>query len=236
MLDQQSNKSSVSSCPSSPDQDSDNIPNLVEEGERLPTFAKAALAQLPHVVIPEQDPPSFRISAALQENDQEFPPVSPRTAEILLHTHPDIASLMKQSTLSPMDSSPPYTTTPWPPAKSSMPVAPGSNNSAINSLPVASKSPASKDDWGPLTSPPDLNRTLETWPTPSPSVLVNESSHNLSGGWALGRSRCSPDMKETSRYTSPSLSSPLTAPYPWLNPYRSGSLTSSRPQGTSSTP
>ena len=41
-------------------------------------------------MVPDQEPPSFRLSAALQENDQEFPPVSPRTAKVLLRTHPDI--------------------------------------------------------------------------------------------------------------------------------------------------
>src|SRR5712671_3965009 len=90
MSDQVSNESSVSSHRSSVDQDLDDTPTLIAVKERLPTFTEAAAIHLPHVVIPDQDPPSFHLSAALQKNDQEFPPVSPRTAKVLLRTHPDI--------------------------------------------------------------------------------------------------------------------------------------------------
>ncbi len=90
MSDQQSNELSVSSGCSSPDQDLNNTPSLISLKECLPTFAEATTTQLPHVVISKQDPASFRLSATLHENKQEFPPVSPQTAKVLLHTHPDI--------------------------------------------------------------------------------------------------------------------------------------------------
>src|SRR6266851_2212613 len=90
MSDQQLNESFISSCASSPDQSINDTPGLIALEERLPTFAKAAATHLPHIVIPDQEPPSFHLSAALQENDQEFPLVLPRTTEILLRTHPDI--------------------------------------------------------------------------------------------------------------------------------------------------
>ncbi len=67
------------------------MPALVDIEECLPTFAEAATTQLPHVIIPDnEDPPSFHLSTATHEAKQEFPPVSPRTAEVLLRTHPDI--------------------------------------------------------------------------------------------------------------------------------------------------
>src|SRR5216683_5883263 len=90
MSDQQSNESSVSSPHSSVGQDLDDTPAFITIEERLPTFAEATAIHLPRVVVPDQDPLSFRLSTALQENDQEFPPVSPQTAEVLLCTHPDI--------------------------------------------------------------------------------------------------------------------------------------------------
>src|SRR6266853_6210432 len=91
MSDQVSNKSSSVSSPcSSVGQDLDDTPALIAIEERLPPFAKATTIHLPHIVVPNQEPPSFQLSTTLQENDQEFPPVSPRTAEVLLRTHPDI--------------------------------------------------------------------------------------------------------------------------------------------------
>src|SRR6266853_717870 len=91
MSDQVSNESSVSSCRLSVLQDGSEVPALVDIEECLPTFAEAATTQLPHVIIPDnEDPPSFHLSTATHEAKQEFPPVSPRTAEVLLRTHPDI--------------------------------------------------------------------------------------------------------------------------------------------------
>src|SRR6266853_1097280 len=91
MSDQVSNESSVSSCRSSVSQDDDEMPVLVTMGEHLPTFAKATTSNLPRVDIPPtEDPPSFRLSIATLEAEQEHPPISPCTAEVLLCTHPDI--------------------------------------------------------------------------------------------------------------------------------------------------
>src|SRR5216683_1513866 len=84
-----SNESSISSHRSSVSHDSQEIPSLVV-AECLPTFAEAATAQLPHVVVPDEEPPSFHLSNVLQEAEQEHPPLSPRTAEVLLRTHPNI--------------------------------------------------------------------------------------------------------------------------------------------------
>src|SRR6266851_5677449 len=90
MSDQVSNKSSISSHHSSISQDHE-IPILIAVEERLPTFAKAATTNLPHVIIPnDKEPPSFHLVEATHKAEQEFPPISPQTTEILLRTHPDI--------------------------------------------------------------------------------------------------------------------------------------------------
>ncbi len=88
MSDHISNESSVSS----PTLSSNELPVLVTITEWLPTFAEATAEHLPWVTIVthEEDPPSFRLSTALAEHDQEFLPVSPQTAEVILHTHPNI--------------------------------------------------------------------------------------------------------------------------------------------------
>src|SRR5216683_7700160 len=91
MSDHISNESSVSSHRSSVSKSDAELPILVAVQEHLPTFAKAAAIQLPRVVIPDnEDPPLFRLSAATRKLEQEHPPISPRTAEVLLCTHPDI--------------------------------------------------------------------------------------------------------------------------------------------------
>src|SRR6266851_2223912 len=91
MLDQASNESSISSCHSSILQDDNQVPRLIAIEECLPTFAEATIANLPRVLIPnDEDPPSFHLSNATHEAKQDFPPVSPRTTEILLRTDPDI--------------------------------------------------------------------------------------------------------------------------------------------------
>src|SRR5216683_6354159 len=90
MLDHVSNELSISSHQSSVSQDSDEIPGLITMVERLPTFAEAAATQLPCIVIPDEEPPSFRLANATREAKQEFPPLSPRTAKVLLCIHPDI--------------------------------------------------------------------------------------------------------------------------------------------------
>src|SRR6266851_3702628 len=92
MSDQVSNKLSTSSCHSSIASSSDELPTLIAIEEQLPTFAEATAAHLPHVTIVthKEDPPSFCLSTTLAEHEQDFPPVSPRTAEVILHTHPDI--------------------------------------------------------------------------------------------------------------------------------------------------
>jgi len=71
-------------------QDLDDAPALITIKERLPTFTEAATIHLPRIMVPDQEPPSFRLSATLHENDQEFPPMLPRTTEVLLRMHPDI--------------------------------------------------------------------------------------------------------------------------------------------------
>ncbi len=78
MLNHTSNESSpVSSRRSSVSEDN-KLPGLVDAEEHLPTFAEAAAINLPHVVVPnDEDPPSFRLSAATRKTEQEFPPVSP---------------------------------------------------------------------------------------------------------------------------------------------------------------
>src|SRR5216683_1980785 len=92
MSDPTSNESAVSSHHSSiSSRDDTDLPILIAVEERLPTFAEAAAIQLPRVNIPDnKDPPSFRLSAATRELKQEHPPISPRTAKVLLCTHPDI--------------------------------------------------------------------------------------------------------------------------------------------------
>src|SRR5712671_5296719 len=87
-----SNKLPASSHRSSSISSNDeNLPSLIKVEEHLPTFTKATAANLPHHgIITEDDPPSFRLSVANQEAEQEFPLISPWTAEVLLHTHPDI--------------------------------------------------------------------------------------------------------------------------------------------------
>jgi len=87
-----SNESSDSSRRSSISSDDASIPALVtaEEGH-LPTFAEAATTLLPRTNVPSaEEPPSFRLTVATCKLEQEFPPVSPRTAEVLLRTDPDI--------------------------------------------------------------------------------------------------------------------------------------------------
>src|SRR5216683_2029130 len=89
MSDQVSNELSISSHRSSISQDHD-IPRLINIKEQLPTFAEATTNNLPQVIVPSEEPLSFCLSAATHEAEQEFPPVSPRTAEVLLWTHPNI--------------------------------------------------------------------------------------------------------------------------------------------------
>ena|SRR5216683_6601246 len=87
-----SNKSPTSSCQLSVSSENDNLLGLVAIlKECLPTFTKAAATHLPHTIINTTNkPPSFCLSIANQEAKQEFPPISPQTAEVLLCTHPDI--------------------------------------------------------------------------------------------------------------------------------------------------
>jgi len=42
------------------------------------------------VISTEDELLSFCLTVANQEANMEYPPISPRTAEVLLHTHPDI--------------------------------------------------------------------------------------------------------------------------------------------------
>src|SRR6266851_2976951 len=150
MLDHVSNKSSISSPCSSVDQDLDDTPTLIAVEEQLPTFAKAAAIHLPCVVVPDQEPPSFRLSAALQETTKNSPQYHP---ELPKFSYAHTLTLTKPSTPSPTALLPPYTAEPSPPAKSLMPVVPRSNNSATSSSPAASKSLASKGSWELSTSP-----------------------------------------------------------------------------------
>jgi|SRR6266851_754570 len=87
-----SNKSPASSHQSSISSRDKNLPGLITiPEEHLPTFTKAAMANLPHTVIDTEDePPSFHLTVATQEAEQEFPPISPRTAKVLLQMHPNI--------------------------------------------------------------------------------------------------------------------------------------------------
>src|SRR6266851_9293880 len=117
--------------------------------------------------------------------------------ELPKSSYAHIQTLMKQSMPSPMDSSPPYTTAPWPPVRNSTPVTPESSSSTTNSLCAVWKSPASKDDWELSTSPLGSSRTWATLPTLSPSAQANKSSHSSSEGWVWERSRCSLDEKGT---------------------------------------
>src|SRR5216683_3501807 len=91
MLVNLSNKSTTSSCCSSISSDEENLLGLIAIEEQLPTFAEATTTDLPHhIITPTEDPPSFCLSMANQEAEQEFPPISPQTAEVLLYTHPNI--------------------------------------------------------------------------------------------------------------------------------------------------
>src|SRR5216683_4732738 len=91
MLVNLSNKSPTSSHCSSISSNNKNLPGLIVVEEHLPTFAEATTTNLPHHVIPTEDNlPSFHLSMANQEAKQEFPPIFPQTAEVLLHTHPNI--------------------------------------------------------------------------------------------------------------------------------------------------
>ncbi len=68
-----------------------NLPGLIAVEERLPTFTEAAATVLQHThITTTEDPPLFHLSLAMQEANQEYPPISPRTAEVMLRTHPDI--------------------------------------------------------------------------------------------------------------------------------------------------
>src|SRR6266853_6346447 len=91
MLVDLSNKLPTSSHHSSISSSEDDLPGLIAVKECLPTFAEAATANLPHhIVTTEDDPPSFCLSVTNQEAEQEFPPISPQMAEVLLCTPPDI--------------------------------------------------------------------------------------------------------------------------------------------------
>ncbi|SRR6266851_3515160 len=87
-----SNESLASSRCSSISSEDDNLLGLVTvPEEHLPTFAKAAATNLPHTTInTEAKPPSFCLTVANQEAKQEYPPISPHMAEVLLQTHPNI--------------------------------------------------------------------------------------------------------------------------------------------------
>jgi|SRR5216683_4739169 len=86
-----SNELPASSHHSSVSSEEDDLPRLITIKEYLPTFTEAATANLPHhIITTEDDPPSFHLSVANQKAEQEFPPISPHMAEVLLHTHPDI--------------------------------------------------------------------------------------------------------------------------------------------------
>src|SRR5712671_4616984 len=86
------NESSINShCSSVSSKDDADLPILIAMAEHLPTFAKAAATQLPRTTTPDnEDLPSFCLSVATRELEQDHPPVLPRTAEVLLCTHPDI--------------------------------------------------------------------------------------------------------------------------------------------------
>src|SRR5713101_8083598 len=86
-----SNNSPTSSCHSSVSSKDDNLPRLITIEECLPTFAEATATNPPHhIITTEDDPLSFHLSIPNQEAKQEFPPISPHTAEVLLCTHLDI--------------------------------------------------------------------------------------------------------------------------------------------------
>jgi|SRR6266851_3878784 len=87
-----SNESLASFCQLSILSEDDNLPRLIAvPKECLPTLAKAAATNLPHTIINIKDKPLlFCLSVANQEAEQEFPPISPCTAKVLLRTHPDI--------------------------------------------------------------------------------------------------------------------------------------------------
>ncbi|SRR5216683_4218852 len=91
MLDQVSNESSTSSHHLSILENTHEIPGLIPLDKCLPTFAEVTATTLHSIVIPNhKEPPSFHLSTATHEVEQEFPPVSLRTAKVLLHTHLDI--------------------------------------------------------------------------------------------------------------------------------------------------
>src|SRR6266851_881633 len=143
-------------------------------------------------LLPKPPPPTSLASLYQTKNPHPFasPPPSRRTTKNFpqYHLRPLKSSCTRiwistrQSTPSPMASLPPSTAEPSPPAKSSMPAAPESNSSTTSSLLVASKSPTSKDDWEPSTSPQGSNQTWATWPTPSPSAPASELFPSSSGG------------------------------------------------------
>jgi len=91
MLVNLSNESPALTCHSSTSSSDNNLPGLITIQERLPTFAKAATATLPHTIVTtENEPLSFQLSIANQEANMEYPPISPQTTKVLLCTHPDI--------------------------------------------------------------------------------------------------------------------------------------------------
>jgi len=91
MSDNLSNESPTSLRRSSVLSRDKNLPGLIViYEERLSTFAKAATT-LSHTTIKTEDKPlSFHLTIATQEAEQDFPPISPCTAEVLLQTYPNI--------------------------------------------------------------------------------------------------------------------------------------------------
>src|SRR6266851_4481958 len=87
-----SNKSPALSYCLSISSEDNNLPRLIAVLEEcLPTFAKAATTNLPHTTINTEDEPlSFCLTIANQEAEQEYPPIFPYMAEVLLQTHPNI--------------------------------------------------------------------------------------------------------------------------------------------------
>ena len=77
---------------------------------------------------------------------------------------------------SPSDSSPPYTATPWPPARNLTNPKPMSNNYKAKSQLITWRSPGSKDDWEQSTYPQDSSQTWATYQAQYPSAWGNKLS------------------------------------------------------------